>query len=100
MGRLSIVARNTEQPSNERESFIGGWKKHWRPRLAWLAIGAFVTLYDATCPKGETLSEECYRQRESKLGRFLIDKLMKDTVQHLQGQENWINKVAQLSPKQ
>lgn len=95
------MAKNMTQPNqSSHEGFFEGWRKHWRPRLAWLAIGAFVTLYDATCPKGETLSEECYRQRESKLGRFLIDKLMKDTVEHLQGQENWINKVAQLSPKE
>lgn len=85
--------------SREKQTILDGWKKHWRPRLAWLAIGAFVTIYDATCPKGETLSEEVYRQRESKLGRFIIDKLMLDTTQHLQGQENWINDIAKLNPK-
>lgn len=88
-----------EKNTAASESFVDGWKKYWRPRLAWLAIGAFVTLYDATCPKGLTLSEECYRQRESRLGRFLIDKLMVDTTEHLQGKENWINDIATLSPK-
>lgn len=76
-----------------------GWKEHWKPRVAWLAIGAFVVAYDALCPKGETLSEEVYRQRESKLGRFVIDKLMTDVVEHLQGEQNWINDIAKLSPK-
>lgn len=76
-----------------------GWKEHWRPKLAWAAIAAFVVAYDALAPKGDTLSEECYRQRESKLGRFLIDKLMDDVVNHLRGEENWINDVAKLSPK-
>lgn len=85
--------------NNEKQSFLDGWKQHWKSRLAWIAIGAFVTIYDATCPKGETLSEEVYRQRESKLGRFIIDKLMLDTTQHLQGQENWINDIAKLNPK-
>jgi len=81
-------------------SFIEGWRKHWRPRLAWAAIGAFVVIYDVTSSKGETLSEECYRQRDSKLGRFLIDKLMTDVVEHLQGEENWINDIAKISPKE
>lgn len=76
-----------------------GWRKHWRPRLAWAAIASFVVLYDATCPKGETLSEEVYRLRESRLGRFLIDKLMSDVVTHLQGDHNWINDLAALNPK-
>lgn len=71
----------------------------WRPRLAWAAIAAFVVAYDALCPKGETLSEEVYRQRETKLGRFLIDRLMDDVVDHLRGEHNWINDVGALSPK-
>lgn len=81
--------------TNERH----GWREHWRPRLAWIAIGAFVALYDATCPKGETLSEEVYRLRETKLGRFLADKLMSDVVTHLQGEHNWINDIASLNQK-
>lgn len=75
-------------------------RSHWRPKLAWATIGAFVVAYDMLCPKGETLSEEVYRHRETKLGRFLIDKLMRDVVEHLQGEENWINEVGKLSPKE
>lgn len=75
----------------------------WRPRLAWLALVAGVIAYDAFCPKGETLSEEVYRLREHKLGRFVVDYLIDSVAGHLKQElppeEDWIHQLASLRPK-
>jgi hypothetical protein len=39
-------------------------KEHLNARDAWLAIGAFVLVYELACPKGELLSEGVDRALE------------------------------------
>lgn len=88
---------------DEQLGFVEGWKKYWRPRLAWAALAGFVVAYDALCPPGMTLSEEVYRQRRSRFGRAVIDRLMDDVTGHLQQtsdeDEDWIHQIAQSRPK-
>lgn len=78
-------------------------RKHWRPKVAWAMIIGFVIAYDALCPKEDTLSEEVYRMRQNRLGRFVVDKLIDSVAGHLNQsippEEDWIHKIAQISPK-
>lgn len=95
------MAKNMTQPNqSSHEGFFEGWRKHWRPRLAWLAIGAFVTLYDATCPKGETLSEEAERAMEHPLGKLAVHALVWTTAGHLTRvipeKYDWIHKLVEM----
>lgn len=52
--------------SPDKEGFFEGWRKHWVPRAAIMAIGIIAVGTDYICPNGETISEEVDRLRESE----------------------------------
>lgn len=81
-----------------------GWREHWRSRLAMLAIAGIVIIHDATCKKGDTITEETRRLRGTRLGRYIVPWLVDSVADHLlervDPEEDWIHQVATLSPKQ
>lgn len=88
-------------PDDSDETFH--WHKNIAPKLAILAIGLFVAVFDATCKSGNTISEETYRMRRTKIGRFLVPKVIDAVADHLLErrpiEEDPVHTIAQLSPK-
>ncbi len=79
-------------------------KPSWRARMAWAAIAGFVVLYDATCPKGETLSEELSRMRQTKIGNkvvpWLVDSVSDHLLERVEPEKDWIHNVGTLFDKE
>lgn len=73
--------------------------KHWRPRLAILAMGSLAVGYDIICPKGQTISEEVdYLRENPKTGRvtnWLLDALYNHLKRIGPPEEDPIHKLAQ-----
>lgn len=80
-----------------------GWKQHWRSRLAMLAIAGIVVWHDATCKKGDTITEETRRLRGTRLGRYIVPWLVDSVADHLlervSPENDWIHQIASISPK-
>jgi hypothetical protein len=80
-----------------------GWREHWRSRLSMLAIAGIVIVHDMTCKKGDTITEETRRLRQTKLGQHVVPWLVDSVADHLlervAPEDDWIHKVAELSPK-
>lgn len=88
---------------NQEPTERHGWRQHWRSRLAMFAISLIVIGHDATCKKGDTITEETRRLRQTKLGRFVVPWLVDSVADHLlervEPEDDWIHQVASLSPK-
>lgn len=58
-------------------------ERHVPSKLAIGAIIGGVALYEALCPKGELISEEVDRLRETKVGRYVVPIVIGTTALHL-----------------
>ena len=77
--------------------------EHIPSKLAIASIIGGVALYDALCPRGETISEGADRLRETKIGKYLVPLVVATTSMHLTRtipeKYDWLQWVGKLAGK-
>lgn len=79
------------------------WKKRIGAKLAIAALIAGVVAWDVLSPKGSTISEEIYRMRRTKIGKYVVPWAVTTVAHHLLEQtpleQDWIYQVSHLGSK-
>lgn len=85
--------------SNEKSNGL----EHLPSKIGIAALLGGVALYDAFCPKGETISEGVERTMERPLGRLAVHALVWTTAGHLTrvipDKYDWLHRLASLKDK-
>lgn len=74
--------------------------EHFHSKAAIAAIVGGVALYDYLCPPGETISEQCDRIMETRLGKAALYGIVATTALHLVNaipeKYDWLHQVTKM----